>query len=77
MKQGDLTPFVGTLRHALRDLNERWADTQEVWSDEVAQRFGDRHVHSLDVPVTTAIKAIDRLGQIMVKAYEACSPDRD
>jgi hypothetical protein len=77
MKQGDLSPFVGTLRHALRDLNERWHDTQEVWSDSVAARFGDQHVRSLDAPVSSAIKAIDRLGQVMVRAYEACSPDRD
>ena len=77
MKQGDLTPFVGSLRHALRDLNTRWQEVQEVWSDSVAQRFGEQHVESLDDPVSTTVKAIDRLGQVMVKAYEACSPDKN
>lgn len=77
MKQGDLTPFVGSLRHALRDLNTQWREVQEVWNDGVSQRFGEQHMETLDEPVTVAVKAIDRLGQVMVKAYEACSPERD
>jgi hypothetical protein len=77
VKQGDLSPFVGTLRHAVRELHDRWSDTREVWNDSVSDRFGEQHVAPLDGPVTTAVKAIDRLGQVMVKAYEACSPERE
>ena len=77
MKQGDLSPLVGSLKHALRDLQAKWADTKESWSDVVAQRFEEQHIDPLEMPVTAAVKAIDRLGQAMVKAYDACSPDRN
>lgn len=77
MKQGDLTPIVGSLRHSLRDLQAKWNDTKEVWSDQVALRFEEKSVTPLQTPVSAAVKAMDRLGQAMVKAYEACSPDRD
>jgi len=77
MKQGDLSPVVGALRHALRDLQDKWADTKEVWNDQMAVRFEEKSILPLQNPVGTAVKAIDRLGQIMVRAYEACSPDRE
>lgn len=77
MKQGDLTPQVGSLRHALRDLQTRWAETKEVWSDQVADRFEELHVAPVEPVVMSALKAVDRLGQTMVRAYEACSPDRE
>jgi hypothetical protein len=77
VKQGDLSPIVGSLRHTLRDLQSRWNDVHEVWNDQVAQRFAEKSVETLDAPVGAAVKAMDRLGQVMVRAYEACSPDRD
>jgi hypothetical protein len=77
MKQGDLSPIVGSLKHALRDLQSKWADTKETWTDVVAQRFEEQSIAPLELPVTNALKAMDRLGQTMVRAYEACSPDRN
>lgn len=76
MKQGDLSPLVGSLKHALRDLQMKWADTKESWTDVVAVRFEEQSIAPLETPVTNALKAMDRLGQVMVRAYEACSPDR-
>ena len=77
MKQGDLSPIVGSLRHTLRDLQSKWLDTKEVWNDQVALRFEEKNVTPLETPVGAAVKAMDRLGQAMIRAYEACSPDRD
>lgn len=76
MKQGDLTPVAGSLRFAIKDLNTKWEETKEIWSDDVARRFEETHVAPLDEPVETALKAIERLGLTLVKAYDACSPDR-
>jgi len=77
VKQGDLSPMVGAMKHALRDLQAKWDDVKESWTDVVAQRFEEQSITPLELPVTTTIKAIDRLGQVMVRAYEACSPDRN
>lgn len=76
MKQGDLSPVVGTLRFALKDLHQKWDDTKEVWRDDVARRFDENHVRPLDEPTDNALKAIERLSLILVKAYDACSPER-
>lgn len=77
MKQGDLSPVVGTLRFALKDLHQKWDYTKEVWRDDVGRRFEENHVRTLDEPTETALKAIERLSLILVKAHEACSPDRE
>lgn len=77
MKQGDLSPIVGGLKHAYRDLNNRWDETRQIWSDEVAQRFAETHLEPLEAPVEIALKAMDRLAIVMMRAYEACSPERE
>jgi len=77
MNQGDLTPHIGTLRFALKDLQARWEETNEIWSDAVSQRFAERNIEPLDPTVTTAVKSIERLGQLMMQAALACAPDRE
>lgn len=76
MKQGDLSPVVGSLRFALKDLHQKWDDAKEVWRDDVARRFEENHVRPLDEPTNIALKAIERLSLILVKAHDACSPER-
>jgi hypothetical protein len=77
VKQGDLTPVVGSLRFAIKDLRAKWDDMKEVWRDDVARRFEENHVRPLDEPTEIAVKAIERLGITLMKAYDACSPDRE
>ena len=77
MKQGDLSPIVGGLKRSFQDLQARWEETREVWNDEVSQSFGDDHIVPLEAPVDIALKAMDRLALVMIRAYEACSPDRE
>ena len=77
MKRGDLSPIVGSLRYAQRDLFARWDVVHEVWRDTVAEQFHERHLLPFDPTVTAALKAIERLGLTMMRAYEACSPERD
>jgi hypothetical protein len=77
MNQGDLSPHIGTLRFALKDLMARWEETKEVWNDGVSQRFAERNIEPLEPTVTSAVKSIERLGQLMMQAALACSPDRE
>lgn len=77
MNQGDLTPHIGTLRFALKDLMASWDETKVVWNDGVSQRFGERNIDPLDPTVTATVKAIERLGKLMMQAAQACSPDRE
>jgi len=77
MNRGDLTPHIGTLRFAIKELNAQWEDVHEVWNDGVSQRFAERNIEPLEPSVTTTVKAIERLGQLMMQAALACSPDRE
>lgn len=77
MNQGDLSPQIGTLRFALKELTARWEETKEVWNDGVSQRFAERNIDPLDPTVTPTVKAIERLGHLMMQAAMACSPDRE
>ena len=77
MKQGDLSPIVGGLRHAYQDLHQRWEEAGHVWSDDVARRFFETHIEPLEGPTQTALKAMDRLALVLMKAYEACSPEHE
>ncbi|MGC3971034.1 MAG: hypothetical protein QM775_27970 [Pirellulales bacterium] len=77
MKQGDLSPIVGGLKHSFQDLQTRWDETQQIWNDQVSQRFAESHIVPLEAPLDTALKAMDRLAIVMMRAYEACSPDRE
>ncbi len=77
MKRGDLSPVVGSLKFALRDLQARWETTHEMWNDSVAQRFKEQHVEPLEPTVQTAVKAIERLARVLMQAYDACSAERE
>lgn len=77
MKRGDLSPVVGAMKFALRDLQTRWETTNEVWSDAVARRFKEQHMEPLDPSLQSAVKAIERLARVLMQAYDACAPERD
>lgn len=77
MKQGDLSSIVGSLRFAEKDLHARWEETRRVWRDEVSARFGETHLAPLEEPMTGALRAMERLGLVLMQAYDACSPDRE
>lgn len=77
MKQGDLSPIVGGLRHAYQDLHQRWEEAGQIWSDDVSRRFAETHIEPLEAPTQTALKAMDRLALVLMKAYEACSAESE
>jgi hypothetical protein len=77
MNQGDLSPHIGTLRFALKEVLSRWEETKEFWNDGVSQRFGERNIDPLEPHVAPTVKAIERLGHLMMQAAAACSPDRE
>lgn len=77
MKQGDLSPIVGGLRHAYQDLHQRWEEAGQIWSDDVSRRFFETHIEPLEGPTQTALKAMDRLALVLIKAYEPCSQENE
>jgi hypothetical protein len=73
MRPGDLSIVASALHFATKSLNERWDDTKQFWTDSVQQHFEENHVQPIGPTVTTTLKAINRLTQVMARAYEECS----
>jgi hypothetical protein len=51
----------------------RWDDTQESWNDSVRQGFEEEFMGPLEPQVMLTLKAINRLNQVMARAYEECT----
>lgn len=73
MRPGDLSVPAGTLQHHLKNLSLRWDDVKQQWNDPVSRRFEEQYIAPLAPQVHTTAKAIDRLNQVLQKAYLECS----
>jgi hypothetical protein len=73
VRRGDLSGAQGKLNLALKNLIPRWDDTKTVWKDSVARGFEKDHYEELTQKSTTAVAAMQRLGNIMHQAYRDCS----
>lgn len=73
MRPGDLSVPAGTLQHHLKNLNIRWDDVKSEWNDPVGRRFEERYIAKLPPQINTTLKAIERLNQVLSKAYMECS----
>jgi len=64
---------ASSLSVALKDLKQRWADTQEEWSDSVSRKFEEEHLAPIEPQVLATLKAVNRLNQVLARAYEECT----
>jgi hypothetical protein len=65
---------VGTtkLRDALEALDARWQDTRKRWSDVVRQDFEENYLAPVEPDVRAALRAMDRLAQVLLKLRQEC-----
>lgn len=73
MKRGDLSVVASSLNSALKSLRRRWADVEDVWDDSVRRHFAEEHIDPIEPQVVSTLKAINRLAQVMARAYDECS----
>ena len=60
MRICNLGDGLGQLTHAISDLNERWAETQEHWSDETSRDFEQTFLHPIPAQVQMLVAAVQR-----------------
>ncbi|HMC11558.1 MAG TPA: hypothetical protein VKH44_09720 [Pirellulaceae bacterium] len=68
MRICNLGDGLGQLAHAMSDLNERWAETREHWSDETSQDFEQTYLHLIPGQVQMLVNAVQTLAAIAEKA---------
>ena len=55
------------LSYCLKTLREHWYVAQEKWADRVARDFEKNHLFPVEQQATTAIRGMEKLGEIMSK----------
>ena len=63
----------GKLYDAQKVLRLRWDQVSEAWTDQVKAEFEERTWVPLDQFTSDALRAIDRLAQILNECRRACS----
>ena len=73
MRPGDLSIVSSSLNYATKTLKHRWDDAQSVWNDQAAQHLEAKYIAPIEPQVQSLLKAINRLSQVMARAYEECT----
>lgn len=73
MRHGDLSPMIGSMEFALKTLQQRWDEAQAEWNDANARHFEETFVAPLLPETRNALKAMDRLSQVLTKACNDCA----
>ena len=53
MKICNLSDGLGQLTHAITDLNQRWAEAQQQWSDETSRQFEETYLRPIPAQMQT------------------------
>lgn len=61
------------LQYALKSLRLKWDETKETWTDQVRQDFERKHLAPLDTQVSSTIRAMDHIAEIIGKMRRDCS----
>jgi hypothetical protein len=68
-----LTTSAMELSAALKTLRLLWEETRAGWNDAVSRDFETNHWNSLETRVVAALRAMDRLAPVMMRAQRDCS----
>jgi len=70
-----MTLFDGKakLTFAASKLALRWQDALGQWNDAVSRDFEERYLTPLEPKVGGALRAIDRLTEVLTRAEQECS----
>jgi hypothetical protein len=66
----------GKLYDAQKVIRGRWDDVSEAWTDQVKGEFETTTWVPLDQQTSDALRAIDRLAQVLTECRRACSGEQ-
>lgn len=61
------------LSGGLDDLRVHWEEIKAIWNDPVSKDFEEKYWIELEEVVTTAVRGIDRLDQVIRQAQNECT----
>ena len=66
----------GKLYDAQKVIRARWDDVSEAWTDQVKGEFETTTWVPLDQLTSDALRAIDRLAQVLTECRRACGGEQ-
>lgn len=60
------------LRFAAQKLQLRWDETKTDWNDAVSRDFEREHLAPLELPLSSALRAIEVLSEVLGRAAHDC-----
>jgi hypothetical protein len=57
---------------SFKTLRAHWEETSTHWQDDVRKQFEEQYWSALELRMNGTMAAIDRLGQIIVRARQEC-----
>ncbi len=76
MRMCDLATGAGRLKHAAKQLMERWAETKEHWNDSASRQLEETHLNPIVPQLQFTLAALQRLAEVLEKAEQECD-DRE
>jgi hypothetical protein len=68
-----LTTSAMELNAALKTLRLLWEETRAGWNDAVSRDFEANHWETLETRVVAALRAMDRLAPVLMRAQRDCT----
>ena len=72
MRVMDLNTGLARLTQSFSDLKERWAETKDVWTDDVSRDFEKTQLQPILPHLQLLTAAAQRLLEVVAKAEKEC-----
>ena len=72
MPRWSLETGCAHLRDAMDDLQIAWRETNELWQDEVSQKFCQNYLEPVGPALKQALEAAGRMQQLMNEIQREC-----
>ena len=65
------------LNKAMHTLREKWDLTEADWRDQVREEFSRDHVEPVQLQVSSTLRGIKRLEEVLSRIRRECSASRE
>ncbi len=60
------------LRYSAQKLQLHWEEAKSQWNDAVSRDFEREHLVPLEIPLSSALRAIEALSEVLNRAAQDC-----
>ena len=65
------------LNKSMQTLREKWDASADEWRDQVRQEFGREHVEPLGIDVSTTLRGMKQIEEVLNRIHRECGETRE